>query len=103
MPDNSININAGYWTAGHHLVIRCDSCATVSAMLELLGNAELIYKLATPVTTTLDPIELPSVIGPSCTIWATADATPELQVTYERDVTIAYDALLAAIADLATS
>lgn len=68
-----------------------------------LPSGEMDYKLATPTTETLDPIEMPVLPAPSVTIYVTADATPTLQVTYERDVTIAYNALLAAIADIATS
>lgn len=76
---------------------------SVANFLSALGSAVIYYPLATPIIETLPEIELPSVIGPSCTIYATADATPELQVTYERDVNITIAALETALADIVTS
>jgi hypothetical protein len=70
---------------------------------EITDGPTVVYKLPTPTTETLGPIELPVLPAPNLTIWATADATPPLQVTYERDVSIAIAALEAAIADIATS
>ena len=103
MADNTINPNTDYWSANRHVAARADAYESAADFKTAMSGVTLQYKLATPTTETIDPIELPSVIGPSCTIYATADATPTLVVTYERDVTIAYDALLAAIVDLATS
>ena len=76
---------------------------SVANFLSALGDAVIYYPLATPVTTTLEPIELPVLPAPSVTIYATADATPELQVTYERDVNITIAALEEALADVVTS
>ena len=60
-----------------------------------------LCKLATPVTTQLDPIELPVLPAPNCTVWA--DPTTGLQMEYVRDTGIVIASLEAAYADLATS
>ena len=65
------------------------------------GPITFVYKLATPVTTTLDPIELPVLPAPDVTVWS--DPSTGLQMEYVRDTNLAYAQLEAAIADLATS
>lgn len=59
------------------------------------------YPLATPITTQLDPIELPVLPAPNCTVWA--DPTTGLRMEYVRDTNIVIASLQAALADLATS
>lgn len=90
-----------YWLTPSqvHLIAQGDTPQDVVAAF---AGAIVTYPIAS-TTETLDPIELPVLPAPSCTIYATADATPELQVTYEKDVNITIAALEAAIADLATS
>ena len=53
------------------------------------------YPLATLVTTTLDPIELPILPAPTCTVWA--DPTTGLQMEYVQDTQIVIDLLNAEI------
>lgn len=68
---------------------------------EIADGPTVLYKLATPTTTTLDPIELPVLPAPNCTVWA--DPTTGLQMEYVRDTNIVIAAFEAALADLATS
>ena len=53
------------------------------------------------ITTQLDPIELPVLPAPTCTVWA--DPTTGLQMEYVQDTNIVIASLQAALADLATS
>ena len=77
---------------------------TTFRIMKTGSNLVLQYRLLTPITTTLDPIELPQLPSEHAMVWCDGgSATPTLQVTYERDVTIAYNNLLDAIADIATS
>lgn len=64
-------------------------------------NIEFYIPLATPITTQLDPIELPVLPAPNCTVWA--DPTTGLQMKYVQDTNIVIADLRAALADLATS
>lgn len=59
------------------------------------------FPLATPITTQLDPIELPVLPAPTCTVWS--DPTTGLQMEYVRDTNLVIAAFEAALADLATS
>ena len=61
----------------------------------------VIYLLAAPITTQLDPIELPIMQAGITNIWT--DPSTSLSVTYERDRNIVISKLEAAAADLATS
>ena len=65
------------------------------------NNMTVLYPLATSVTTQLDPIELPFLPAPNCTVWA--DPTTGLTMEYVRDTNIVIASLEAAYADLATS
>lgn len=67
---------------------------------EIADGPTVVYKLATPTAETLDQIELPSVFGPSFTIWGTADVTPTLTTGYVRDISAAINDMQEAIADL---
>lgn len=68
-----------------------------------LDDFEIDYPLATPTTTTLDPIELPVLPDPDVTIFASSTVTPTLDVEYERSTDIVIKRLESLIADLATS
>lgn len=61
----------------------------------------VVYGLAAPVTTQLDPIELPELPAPTCTVWS--DPTTGLTMKYVQDTNIVIAELREAIADLATS
>ena len=65
------------------------------------ADATIIFALATPTTTQLDPIELPVLPAPNCTVWA--DPTTGLRMEYVRDTNLVIAAFEAALADLATS
>jgi len=68
---------------------------------EIADGPTVLYKLVTPVTTTLDPIELPILPAPNCTVWS--DPLTGLRMRYVRDTSIVIANLEAAYADLATS
>ena len=59
------------------------------------------YPLATPITETLDPIELP--IMPSRTINVWSDPATNLKMTYIQDTNLVIENLEATVADMATS
>lgn len=61
------------------------------------GPITFVYKLATPVTTTLDPIELPVLPAPDVTVWS--DPTTGLQMQYIRDSNLVIQRIEEAIAD----
>lgn len=69
------------------------------------GNpVTLQYALATPVNTTLDPVELPELPAPNCTVWCDGgSAQPTYSMQYVQDTNIVIADLRAALADLATS
>lgn len=80
--------------------------STTSAFKSWLATSDstLVYPLATPVTTTLDPIELPELPAPTCTVWCDGgSAQPTYSMQYVQDTNIVIADLRAALADLATS
>ena len=67
------------------------------------NNVTVLYTIATPVTTQLDPIELPTLPAPTATVWCDGgSAQPTMQMTYEEDVNMVIGELRAIIADVAT-
>ena len=68
------------------------------ALISQGGNALVIAPLATPTTMTLDPIELPILPAPECTVWS--DPSTGLQMEYVRDSNIVIQRIEQAIADL---
>lgn len=74
---------------------------SVDNFLSALGDALIIYPLDTPVTTTLDPIELPMLPAPNATVWCDGgNATPTLVLEYVRDTNATIAELSEAIADI---
>lgn len=80
-----------------------DSAPTLADWLALVAATPVIvdYHLTTPVTTTLDPIELPVLPAPNVTVWS--DPSTGLTMEYVRDTNLVIASLEAAYADLATS
>lgn len=71
---------------------------------EIADGPTVLYKLATPVTTQLDPIELPVMPAPTATVWCDGgSATPSFVMEYVKDTNIVIAEMQAALADLATS
>lgn len=68
---------------------------------EIADGPTVLYKLSTPSTTTLDPIELPVLPAPDVTVWC--DPSTGLQMRYVRDTNLAFAQLEAALAEIATS
>lgn len=67
-------------------------------------NIEFYMPLATPVTTQLDPIDLPQLPSEHTTVWCDGgSAQPSYTMEYVRDTNIVIAELRAALADLATS
>jgi len=63
----------------------------------------ILAPLATPVEIQLGTIALPNMPAPDLTAWASCTPATEIELDYERDVTIAVERLEAAIAELATN
>ena len=85
---------------GGMIVIR-DSSYSTAADFKAALDASLSYQLATPVTTQLDPIELPELPAPTATVWFDGgNATPTLVLEYVRDANAAIAELSEAIADI---
>ena len=102
--DNCINPLSLYWNTNGHIAARADAYADAAAFKTAMTGQKLIYKLATPVTTQLDPIELPQLPAPNCTVWCDGgSAQPSFVMQYVQDTNLVVQALEAAIADLATS
>lgn len=99
-PDGSIYQLTGYASLYQNGVTdsRFDN---VADFLAANANTEIVAKLIEPTTETLDPIELPILPAPNCTVWA--DPTTGLQMEYVQDTNIVIASLQAALADLATS
>lgn len=71
---------------------------------EIADGPTVVYKLATPTTTTLDPIELPQLPAPSATVWCDGGSVqPSFVMQYVQDTNLVIADLRAALADLATS
>lgn len=69
-----------------------------SAFVASLDDSDVaVAKLAAPITTQLDPIELPVLPAPNCTVWA--DPTTGLQMEYVRDSNLVIQRIEQAIAD----
>lgn len=61
------------------------------------NNMTVHYPLATPVTTQLDPVELPILPAPNCTVWS--NPKTGLKMSYMRDANIVISDIEQAIAD----
>jgi len=71
---------------------------------EIADGPTVLYKLASAQTTTLDPIELPELPAPNCTVWCDGgSAQPTYQMQYVQDTNLVIADMRAALADLATS
>lgn len=74
----------------------------VSAFVASLDDSDVaVAKLATPITTQLDPIELPIMPSKDTTIWS--DPSAQLKMTYIQDTNLVIESLEATVADMATS
>ena len=58
-----------------------------------------IYKLATPIITTLGKIDMPTLPAPVCNAWANDENPTDVKFSYIRDVNIAYEKLASALAN----
>lgn len=68
---------------------------------EIADGPTVLYKLATPVITTLDPIELPQLPAPNATVWCDGgSATPQLTAEYIRNLSASISDIQASIADI---
>ena len=76
---------------------RNDAAADAATMQAACAGETLLYQLATPITTQLDPIELPFTAAPNFTIWS--DPGTGLTMEYVRDANIVIQNIEQAIAD----
>lgn len=95
-PENSFvfTVNAGVLPANSIGFIVPKTIDTVEKFLETYGNAQLVYKLATPVTYQLTPTEIRSLLGTN-NIWADCGAITELK--YTRDLNLCINDIIARI------
>lgn len=78
--------------------------ASAAAFKASVAGVTAYYPLATPVETPLGTVTLPALPAPDMTAWATGgSATPTLEVTYERNLSIVIANIEAQLAELATS
>ena len=84
-----------------YFYIENDDYDTVAECKEGLEGVELVVKLATPVITQLDPIELPFLPAPTATVWCDGGSVqPTLVLEYVRDANAVVAELSEAIADI---
>ena len=97
MADDSISTRSTYKV----VAVKDTGCADATLFTAAVAGMELDYPLATPVTTQLDPIELPTLPAPTATVWCDGgSATPTLMLEYVRDASAAIADLSEAIADI---
>jgi len=89
-PANTIRANS----AGHQLFLGAGST---------VADCTFDYPLATTVEISLGTVALPSMPAPDLTAWASCTPATELELDYERSVTIAVERLEAQIAEIATA
>lgn len=80
------------------------SITGTSQAASIAGGATYIYPLAAPETISLPPVTLPTLPAPTVNVWADAEASgagyamgPDVELEYERDVTISFNKLQAQI------
>lgn len=105
--DNGIALASVEWSGTYNVFLRVAHPELTTAELVNAWLAEnpitVQYPLATPVTTQLDPIELPVLPAPTATVWCDGgSAQPTLTLEYIRDVGAALAEISEAIADIAT-
>lgn len=103
--DNGIALTSVSWSGVYGVFLRVAHPELTTAALVNAWLAEnpitVQYPLATPVTTQLDPIELPTLPAPNATVWCDGgSATPTLMLEYVRDTNAALGDLSEAIADI---
>ena len=76
---------------------------TAAEVLTAYAGAEILYPLRTPQEISLGTVSLPSMPAPDLTSWASCTPATDIELDYERDVTIAVERIEAAIAELATN
>ena len=92
------------WSGGRYpgqnwFYVGADGITTAAEIKQWLADnpAEVLYELVTPTVTTLDPIELPVLPAPECTVWS--DPSTGLAMEYVRDANIVIQNIEQAIAD----
>ena len=97
-PDDSI---FGRATEPNVIIRTASSYESAAAFKTAYADAVIHYPLATPVTTQLDPIELPQLPAPNATVWCDGgNAQPTLMLEYVRNASAAIADLSEAIADI---
>lgn len=97
------------WRAGtdtpdnNWLYVYVDGITTAAAIKQWFADniTEVTHKLKEPITTQLDPIELPIMPSKDTTIWS--DPSAQLKMTYIQDTNLVIESLEATVADMATS
>jgi len=92
-------------TSGAILRVRTSLYPTADVWTAHLAETPMVmdYPLAEPVEISLGTVALPSMPAPDLTAWASCTPATEIELDYERSVTIAVERLEAQIAEIATA
>lgn len=98
LPDNALCLLTTGWSGNGHMMARADAYGSATEFTAAMDGVMAQYKLTTPITIQLAPVELPVLPAPNCTIWS--DQATGLKMSYMRDTNIVVSNLEQAIADL---
>lgn len=95
--ENSVSINGR-----HQLFAKVAGITTVEDLKAFFASnpMTLVFPITTPQTADLAPATMPALPESTANVWAVTDPPTEVDLTYERDLTIAYDNLASQIAGL---
>lgn len=92
-----VNTIFGRNSEGQAIVHTATGYASAAEFKAAYADATILYALATPITTQLDPVELPFTTAPNFTIWNNPNTG--LQIEYVRDSNLVIQRIEEAIAD----
>lgn len=81
-------------TDGVNATVGTDALSSTGALED---GATVYYKPATPVTYQLGKLDIPSLPEAISNVWIEATLTPEMSMTYKRDINIAFDNLVQSV------
>lgn len=81
-------------TDGVNATVGTDALSSTGAIAD---GATVYYKLANPVTYSLGKLDIPALPETISNAWIEATLTPEMSMTYKRDINIAFDNLVQAV------
>lgn len=81
-------------TDGVSATVGTDALSSTGAITD---GATVYYKLATPITYSLGKLNIPSLPETISNVWTDAEVTTNMNMTYKRDINIAFDNLVQAV------